>query len=137
MEAEELFEAASPLGRRVAERGGDPVQAAWAVLPQLSERECIETLNAHPRIGETRKLSAASRREQGTEADPAVLAELERLNAEYESRFGFRFVVFVDGRPRSAIVEVLRQRLERDRETEMRAGLEAIIAIAGSRRRSR
>lgn len=133
MEADDLFERSSPLGRRVAERGGDPVAAAREVLPALTEEERVATLNAHPRIGETRNLSARSRREQGTEEEPAVLAELARLNEEYERRFGFRFVVFVNRRPRSAIVEVLRERLRRDRETELQEGLEAIIAIAQDR----
>ena len=134
MAVEELFELSSPLGRRVAERGGDPIAAARALLPELTEEERVATLNAHPRIGQVRDLSPASRREQGSEAGPEVLAALERLNEEYERRFGFRFVVFVNGRPRSAILEVLRERLERDRDTEMREGLEAIIAIAASRR---
>jgi 2-oxo-4-hydroxy-4-carboxy--5-ureidoimidazoline (OHCU) decarboxylase len=136
VEADELFERSSPLGRRVVEAGGDPIAAARAVLPTLSEAERVATLNAHPRIGETRNLSGRSRREQGSEEDPDVLAELARLNAEYERRFGFRFVVFVNRRPRSAIVEVLRERLRRDRATEMEEGLRAIIAIAEDRRRT-
>ena len=57
-------------------------------------------------------LSPASAREQGDDAAPAVLAELAELNRAYEERFGFRFVVFVNRRPRSAIVPVLRERLE-------------------------
>jgi 2-oxo-4-hydroxy-4-carboxy--5-ureidoimidazoline (OHCU) decarboxylase len=137
VEAEELFEPSSPLGRRVAERGGDPIEAAQAVVGALTEAEKVATLNAHPRIGERRHLSVRSRREQGTDEDPVVMAELERLNAEYERKFGFRFVVFVNGRPRSAILEVLRARLERKRTVEMKEGLEAIIAIAQNRWKSR
>ena len=133
MNADELFESHSPLGRRVMERGGDPIAAARAALVEMSEADKIATLNAHPRIGETRHLSARSRAEQGGEDDPRVLAELARLNAEYEERFGFRFVVFVNRRPRSAILEVLRERLDRPREVELAAGLEAIVAIAEDR----
>ena len=48
------------------------------------------------------------RAEQGADADPAVLAELARLNTEYEARHGFRFVVFVNRRPKAEILEVLR-----------------------------
>lgn len=137
MNADDLFEATSPLGRRVMARGGDPIAAARAALAEMSEAEQTATLNAHPRIGETRRLSSRSRAEQGTEDDPHLLAELARLNDEYERRFGFRFVVFVNRRPRSAILEVLRQRLERPRELELREGLEAIVAIAEDRLRSR
>ena len=137
MNPDDLFEAGSPLGRRVMARGGDPVAAARAALAEMSEAEKVETLNAHPRIGETRRLSARSRTEQGGEDDPRVLAELSRLNDEYERRFGFRFVVFVNRRPRSAILDVLRERLARARDVELRAGLEAIVAIAEDRLRSR
>jgi 2-oxo-4-hydroxy-4-carboxy--5-ureidoimidazoline (OHCU) decarboxylase len=130
----ELFEPSSPLARKAAALGGDPVAAAEAILPALTEAEKVATLNAHPRIGApTAALSEHSRREQGSDHDPAVLAELARLNAEYESRFGFRFVVFVNGRPRSQILEVLRLRIRRPREVEMREGLASIIAIARDR----
>jgi 2-oxo-4-hydroxy-4-carboxy--5-ureidoimidazoline (OHCU) decarboxylase len=132
----DLFEASSPLARRVAAAGGDPIAAARAALPELTEAEKVATLDAHPRIGAPAAgMSDRSRREQGSEADPAVLAELERLNSEYEAKFGFRFVVFVDGRSRSQVLEVLTLRLGRSREEEMREGLEAIIAIAEDRAR--
>ena len=75
---------------------------------------------------------ARSLREQGDD----VLPELERLNAEYERRFGFRFVVFVNRRPKSEILEVLRRRLARSRAEEMEEGLQAIVDIAEDRLRS-
>jgi 2-oxo-4-hydroxy-4-carboxy--5-ureidoimidazoline (OHCU) decarboxylase len=77
-------------------------------------------------------MSARSRAEQGTE----VVPELERLNQEYESRFGFRFVVFVNRRPRSEIVQVLERRLRRSRAEEMETGLREIVDIAEDRARA-
>jgi 2-oxo-4-hydroxy-4-carboxy--5-ureidoimidazoline (OHCU) decarboxylase len=104
------------------------------VLSGLTEAEKVATLNAHPRIGApAAALSHDSRREQGSDQDPAVLAELERLNGEYEARFGFRFVVFVNGRSRTRVLEVLRRRIRRHRDQEMQEGLAAIIAIARDR----
>jgi 2-oxo-4-hydroxy-4-carboxy--5-ureidoimidazoline (OHCU) decarboxylase len=44
-------------------------------------------------------------------------------------------VVFVAGRSRSQVLQVLGLRLNRSREDEMREGLEAIIAIAEDRAR--
>jgi 2-oxo-4-hydroxy-4-carboxy--5-ureidoimidazoline (OHCU) decarboxylase len=133
---DELFEDSSPLARRVASAGGDPIAAARAALPELTDAEKVATLNAHPRIGApAAAMSDRSRREQGTDADPAVLTELEQLNSEYEARFGFRFVVFVGGRSRAQVLEDLKARLTRSREEEMRAGLGAIIAIAEDRAR--
>jgi urate oxidase/2-oxo-4-hydroxy-4-carboxy-5-ureidoimidazoline decarboxylase len=127
-----LFEESSPLGRRLAEIGPqpDPIAAARQLLEQMDEPEKLATLNAHPRIGAySESMSSLSRDEQGTE----LLPELEQLNAEYERRFGFRFVVFVDRRSRDQIAEVLRERLGRTREEELAAGLDAVLAIAEDR----
>jgi 2-oxo-4-hydroxy-4-carboxy-5-ureidoimidazoline decarboxylase len=59
-----------------------------------------------------------------------VLAELAELNRAYEETFGFRFVVFVNGRPRREIVPVLRERLGRTREQELETGVDELVRIA-------
>ena len=92
-------------------------------------------LDAHPAIG-AKATSARSRREQGTDDDPTVLAELAALNAEYEERFGFRFVVFVNGRPRREIVPVLRERMTRTREEELQTAVDELVQIAINRWRT-
>ena len=128
----ELFEGETALVRRLAERG-DPLGEAREVIASLSEDEKLEALNAHPAIGARTGLSARSAREQGEDADPEVLAELAGLNREYEERFGFRFVVFVDRRPKAEILEVLRSRIGRAREEELDTALEELVAIAEDR----
>ena len=77
--------------------------------------------------------SARSRAEQGTDDDPAVLAELAELNRAYEERFGFRFVVFVNRRPRREIVPILRERLQRTRAEELETGVDELVQIAVDR----
>jgi 2-oxo-4-hydroxy-4-carboxy--5-ureidoimidazoline (OHCU) decarboxylase len=62
-----------------------------------------------------------------------ILTELAYLNQVYEEKFGFRFVVFVNRRPKAEILEVLRQRLERTREEELDAAVEELVAIAEDR----
>ena len=135
---EEALEGSTPLAEKV--RAGAPYDSTddviarmRAMLTTLTESEKVATLNAHPRIGENPgRLSTRSLQEQGNDALP----ELDRLNAEYERRFGFRFVVFVNRRPKAEIVEVLRQRLRRSREQELEDGLRAIVDIAEDRFRS-
>ena len=135
---EEALEGSTPLAEKI--RAGGPyhstdevVARMRALLPTLNDAERVATLNAHPRIGEAAgRLSARALKEQGGDALP----ELDRLNAEYERRFGFRFVVFVNRRPKAEIVEVLRRRLDRSREEEMDEGLRAIVDIAEDRLRS-
>ena len=128
----ELFEGDTALVRRLAARE-DPLRNAPEVIATLSEDEKLEALNAHPAIGARTGLSARSAAEQGDEADPETLAELARLNAEYEQRFGFRFVVFVNRRPKAEILKVLRRRIARTREEELDTAVEELVAIAEDR----
>ena len=110
----------------------DPLGQARVLAYELTEDEKKDVLDAHPAIG-AKATSARSAREQGTDDDPAVLAELAELNRAYEERFGFRFVVFVNGRPRREIVPVLRERLERTRAQELETGVDELIQIATDR----
>jgi len=127
----DLFEGRTRLVERLAERD-DPLASAQDVIAQLSEDEKLEALNAHPAIG-AKSLSARSAAEQGANDAPETLAELDRLNAEYEQRFGFRFVVFVNRRPKSEIVPILRERLERTRDEELDTAVKELVAIAEDR----
>jgi 2-oxo-4-hydroxy-4-carboxy--5-ureidoimidazoline (OHCU) decarboxylase len=130
-ELAELFEGRTRFVERLAELE-DPLRVARNVARELSDEEKKEVLDAHPVIG-ARALSPRSAREQGTDDDPAVLEELARLNAEYEQRFGFRFVVFVNRRPKSEILLVLRERLGRTRAQELETALDELVSIARDR----
>jgi 2-oxo-4-hydroxy-4-carboxy--5-ureidoimidazoline (OHCU) decarboxylase len=131
-ELAELFEGRTRFVERLA-RETDPLGRAGTLVRALPRHEKTEILDAHPAIGTRSGLSARSAAEQGTEADPEVLAELARLNAEYEARHGFRFVVFVNRRPRSEILEVLRERIGRSTEAELETALDELVAIAVDR----
>ena len=61
------------------------------------------------------------------------MPELAELNRAYEARFGFRFVVFVNGRPKREIAASLRGRLGRTREEELATALDELVAIAEDR----
>jgi 2-oxo-4-hydroxy-4-carboxy--5-ureidoimidazoline (OHCU) decarboxylase len=130
-ELAELFEGRTRLVEKLAERG-DPLASAHEVIAELSQDEKLEALNAHPAIG-AKNLSTRSGAEQGGDGDPETIAELERLNAEYEARFGFRFVVFVNRRAKSEIVPILRERLERTRDEELDTAVQELVAIAEDR----
>ena len=113
----------------------DPLGRARELAYELTDEEKKDVLDAHPAIG-AQATSARSAREQGTDDDPAVLAELEELNRAYEEKFGFRFVVFVNRRPRREIVPILRGRLERTRAEELQTGVDELVQIAVDRWRS-
>ena len=133
-ELAELFEGHTRFVSRLAALD-DPLGRARDVALSLSDEEKKEVLDAHPAIG-AQATSARARREQGSDDDPVVLTELARLNAEYEEHFGFRFVVFVNGRPRREIVPVLRERMTRSREEELRTAVDELVQIAIDRWRT-
>jgi 2-oxo-4-hydroxy-4-carboxy--5-ureidoimidazoline (OHCU) decarboxylase len=123
-ELEELFSGPSALVLLLAETE-DPLGRADEVIEQLSDDDKAQALAQHPRIGEP------SPEQQGD--DPAVLTELAYLNQVYEEKFGFRFVVFVAGRPHRDLLPVLRERLARTREEELETGLSELVEIARDR----
>jgi 2-oxo-4-hydroxy-4-carboxy--5-ureidoimidazoline (OHCU) decarboxylase len=124
----DLFEGRTRLVEELAVLD-DPLDRARDVARSLPDTDKKAVLDAHPAIG-ARAGSAHSRTEQGTDDDPGVLAELAELNRTYEAKFGFRFVVFVNRRPRREIIPVLKQRLERTREEELATGVDELVQIA-------
>ena len=120
----ELFSGRSRFVDKLA-REDDPLGRAREVAHGLSEEEKVEALATHPRIGER------SSEQHGD--DPRVLAELAELNRQYEEKFGFRFIVFVNRRPRAELVPVLRERLAHTRGQELDTALDELVAIAEDR----
>jgi 2-oxo-4-hydroxy-4-carboxy--5-ureidoimidazoline (OHCU) decarboxylase len=120
-----LFEGRTRFVERLAVLD-DPLGRAREAAAGLTDDEKIEVLDAHPAIGASR-LSPRSAAEQGGDDAPPELAELNRA---YEEKFGFRFVVFVDRRPKAELVPILRERLERTREQELSTALDELVSIA-------
>jgi 2-oxo-4-hydroxy-4-carboxy--5-ureidoimidazoline (OHCU) decarboxylase len=130
-ELAELFEGRTRFVELLADEL-DPLVRARTLVHELAPEDKRAVLDAHPAIGST-KLSARSAAEQGTDDEPEVLAELARLNADYEARHGFRFVVFVNRRPKREILEVLRARIGRTTDEELETALGELVAIAEDR----
>jgi 2-oxo-4-hydroxy-4-carboxy--5-ureidoimidazoline (OHCU) decarboxylase len=131
----ELFEGRTRFVERLALEP-DPLVRARTLVHELPPEEKKEVLDAHPAIG-GKNLSARSTVEQGSDADPELLGELARLNADYEARHGFRFVVFVNRRPKAEILDVLRSRIGRPTHEELETALGELVAIAEDRWRRR
>ena len=125
---------------------------ARAIAHALTEDEQVELIDAHPRLGAPPgSVSALSFREQGYRREAAdaaaaasederdrVAAELERLNDAYEARYGFRYCVFVAGRPRAALLPDFRAAVEgaADAASERHRALDAVVDIAADRWRA-
>jgi 2-oxo-4-hydroxy-4-carboxy-5-ureidoimidazoline decarboxylase len=144
-----LFEAAPGfIGRLDEARPFGSWEALFAradvIAMAMPRTERIELIDAHPRIGAPPgSVSALSFVEQGYDQERAsawaedertrIGAELERLNAAYEARFGFRFVIFVAGRSRAQIVPLIERALAADPTAEESRALHDVVAIARDR----
>ena len=120
---------------------------ARAIAHAMPESEQLELIDAHPRLGAPPgSVSVLSFREQGYDREDAdaaaeaerirVAAALARLNDAYEARFGFRYCVFVAGRPRAALLPAMEAALEADRDAELHRALDAVVDIAADRHQS-
>jgi len=147
-----LFEGAPRfLGRLAVARPFGTLEALFEGARRIAHAmpiaERLELIDAHPRLGAPpASVSAMSYVEQGYDREAAdraaheagaersrVAAELDRLNSAYEARFGFRYCVFVAGRPRAKLLEGLREALAADRSAEISRAIDAVVDIAADR----
>lgn len=95
-----------------------------------------EIIGAHPRLGATKvvKLSEHSLKEQASlqQSSAEEKRRLNELNQNYEKTFpGLRYVVFVNGRSREAIMKDIEARIQRNEiETEKKQAFNAMCDIA-------
>jgi 2-oxo-4-hydroxy-4-carboxy-5-ureidoimidazoline decarboxylase len=87
----------------------------------LARADWFEAFAAHPKIGDRRTASAWSAAEQSgmQSADGDVRERLERLNVEYEQRFGFIFIVCATGKAPGEMLALLERRLTNRPEIEL------------------
>ena len=137
---ETLFEGAPRFVDRVERAGPFPsddvlFHVARDIAHAMPEDEQVELIDAHPRLGAPPgTVSAMSYVEQGYDRGSGspidVAAELQRLNDAYEARHGFRYCVFVAGRPREALLRGIVEATEADRTGELHRALDAVVDIA-------
>lgn len=106
----------------------DALSAARDEWFALSPDDWLEAFQHHPKIGDrdalrrrfpaTHHLSAREQAGVGGASDE-VLDELARLNADYEERFGYIFIVCASGKSAEEMLAMLRQRLLNDPGSEI------------------
>jgi OHCU decarboxylase len=108
---------------------GQLLNIGGRVWHELGNEDWLEAFRAHPRIGETKSAAdtgAEARRwsegEQlrAREASAEIIDALKEANREYEERFGFIFIVCATGKAAEEMLALLRDRLDNDRETELK-----------------
>lgn len=102
------------------------MDAAADVWQALAAPDWLQAFAAHPRIGGSleargsRTASWSAREQAGmTSADATLQRELNRLNDEYESRFGHRFIVCATGLTAEEMLSRLTARITGDPHEEL------------------
>jgi OHCU decarboxylase len=118
----------------------DPAALAEALRAAVdaAPREMQLTLiRAHPELASRARMAGASAGEQSgaglDQCSPAEFEAFQRLNAAYNARFGFPFIVAVKGLTRGDILRAFEARLANEPETEFATAIAQIHRIAGFR----
>mmetsp|Transcript_9059 Transcript_9059/g.13587 ORF Transcript_9059/g.13587 Transcript_9059/m.13587 type:complete len:191 (+) Transcript_9059:22-594(+) len=141
-----LFEPAPPLAEALFnEHKKSPfdgyksvIEKAKGLIAVMDMKDKLQVINAHPRIGQknTKKLSKFSKIEQGitdkklTSEEEKVIEQFQKLNQDYEKLFGFKFIIFVNGRPKKDLLPIGAQRMKNTKEAELSTGIQAMLDIA-------
>jgi OHCU decarboxylase len=100
-------------------------QIWWSLKPA----DWLEAFHSHPKIGEQKAAAPTaavaqqwSEDEQSGIRDSAqqTIQALADLNRAYEEKFGFIFIVCASGKSSEEMLAILRQRMENEREAELR-----------------
>lgn len=113
--------------------------AMRAVVDAASHERKLALIRAHPELASRAQMADASVREQAgaglDQCSPEEFAAFQRLNAAYQARFGFPFIVAVKELTRQEILAALEARLENAPEAEFETAVAQIHRIAGLRLR--
>ena len=106
-----------------SEKGDDKAQALL-----------VNIISAHPRLGAKKVESSQSQNEQQQLRDEKTMIALSELNSAYEAKFGIKFVIFVNGRGKDTIVQIMKERLQTSTmHREMASAIDAMVDIAHDR----
>ena len=137
-----IFEHSPWIAERVA--GRRPFASLEALYTAMvdeveasGEAAQLALLRAHPELAGKAavrgELTAESSREQGgvglDQCTSEEFARLQKLNADYNAKFGFPFIVAVRGHTRASIIALFEQRLANDRASEIQECLRQVYRI--------
>ena len=98
------------------------VDCATAIWYSCSESDWRESFTHHPKIGDLKSLAEKFAGKEQAGVAVATLETIKALadgNAEYESKFGFIFIVCATGKSAEEMLQLLQDRLKNTTEEEL------------------
>jgi OHCU decarboxylase len=117
------------LARRPFRSREDVYKAADEAADELGLDDWLEAFDHHPKIGETKSAAiqgetakswSAAEQVGVSAADARILASLAEVNAEYERKFGYIYIVCATGKTADEMLELAQKRLKHSPEKEIR-----------------
>jgi len=116
---------------------GELAEAMRAVVDAAPRDRKLALIRAHPELASRAHMADASVREQSgaglDQCSPEEFEAFQCLNAAYNGRFGFPFIVAVKGMSRADILAAFEARLANPPEVEFDTALAQIHRIAAFR----
>ncbi|CAN5619954.1 2-oxo-4-hydroxy-4-carboxy-5-ureidoimidazoline decarboxylase [soil metagenome] len=95
---------------------------------RIFDKDRLEAFSGHPKIGDVNSLkekyantaAMAGNEQAGVDtASNKTIEELARFNSEYESKFGYIFIVCATGKSAEEMLDILKSRINNDPKKEM------------------
>jgi 2-oxo-4-hydroxy-4-carboxy-5-ureidoimidazoline decarboxylase len=103
----------------------DLLQKSDHIWQSLQRADWLQAFAAHPQIGSRAAQGWAAGEQAGArDADSSVFTRLSVLNREYESRFGYIFIVCATGKSAAEMLALIESRLENEPGTELHVAAE-------------
>lgn len=133
-----IYEASPWVAESAWPAEGEALAGAMAAVVDAAPRDRkLALIRAHPELASRARMADASVKEQAgaglDQCSPEEFEAFQRLNAAYNARFGFPFIVAVKGMTRGDILAAFETRLANDPETEFQTAIAQIHRIAGFR----
>ena len=113
------------------------VSKMMKVFENIEKERHLEILNSHPDLVVEKKLTENSKNEQKNASlnlcNDEEFIEFKKLNEEYKKKFGFPFIIAVNGKNKEEILNSFRQRITNNINLEFEEAKKQVKKIASFR----
>ena len=107
------------------------------IFENTEKERHLEILNSHPNLAVEKKLTDDSKNEQKNanlnQCTNEEFIEFKKLNDEYKKKFGFPFIIAVKGKNKDEILNIFRQRITNNINSEFEEAKKEVKKIASFR----
>ena len=113
------------------------VNKMMEVFENSIKEKHLEILNSHPDLAVKKKLTKESENEQANanlnQCTNEEFEEFNKLNEKYKKKFGFPFIIAVKGKNKNEILNIFRQRITNNINSEFEEAKKQVKKIASFR----